>query len=125
MTAWKCFRILPVLLFPGCAHMHESSATASIEQIKAHLFAQLHCQSLNLSAEPDGNFSGSGRNDTGDFKISVSRQSERILFKGAYVEPAHGAFTGSASWNKAATSFLGFHKSHHSTNNSFSVEQSP
>jgi hypothetical protein len=122
MRILQLVALLPVFLLAACAHRHESSASASADQIKAHLITQLHCQTLDLAAEGKNRFLGEGKNDTGRFKITVTRERGKIAFQGEYIEPAHGAFSGSASWSKSSNSFLGFHKFRDSWQDSISAQ---
>jgi len=104
--------VLPLMmLVQGCVCIHQSSRTATTNEIRQHLVSQLHCQALDLNEVAKDRFSGTGRKDTGEFTIEVQRQGELIKFHGAYKEPAKGTFSGSASWNKSASAFLGSHKS--------------
>jgi hypothetical protein len=91
--------LLLVMLFQGCVYIHQSSGTASMNEIRQHLISQLHCRALELSEIDRNRFSGTGRNDTGEFTIEVHREGEQIKFHGVYKEPAKGTFSGSASWN--------------------------
>lgn len=100
---------MPLVVVLGCVHIHEDSACASKEQIKNHLAAQLHCQCLELKENGRDNFSGTGKNDTGEFAINVARQGGNIAFHGAYLEPAKGTFSGSSSWRKNVNSGFGIH----------------
>jgi len=104
--------VLPlVLLFQGCVYIHQSSGVAHTSEIRQHLVSQLHCEALELSGTDRDHFSGTGRNDTGEFTIAVQREGEQIKFHGVYKEPAKGTFSGSASWSKSVRGFLGVHKS--------------
>ncbi len=126
MRCLKLIALLPVLLLPACVHVHESSANANIEQIKTHLMAQLHCQSLELVPDGKNSFSGNGKNDSGPFTIHVKREKEKIVFEGAYT--ANAKFNGTASWTKNYYSFGGsvggFHKSRETSQSSISSQSS-
>jgi hypothetical protein len=98
-------------ILAGCKHIHENSADANVDQIRAHLKGQLHCQSLELDPTDKNKFAGSGKMDGGDFTIDATREGQSILFQGEYVEPARGKFSGSASWSKELNAFIGFHRS--------------
>jgi hypothetical protein len=104
--------LLPlVMVFQGCVSVHQSSRTANTDEICQHLVSQLHCQVLELNEDAKDRFSGVGRNETGEFTIDAQREGEQIKFHGVYKEPAKGTFSGSTSWNKSASAFLGSHKS--------------
>lgn len=120
MSILKCLAGLSVILLAGCAQVNESSATASQEQIRAHLMAQLHCQRLDLRDEGKGRFTGAGKNDTGDFDITVTRKAGKIVFEGAYTAPAQGTFSGSSSWQKQVNAAFGWHKSGATSETTFS-----
>lgn len=111
--------VLPLaILFTGCVYIHQSSGVADTSEIRRHLVSQLHCETLELSGIDRDHFSGTGRNDTGEFTVAVQREGEQIKFHGVYKEPAKGTFSGSASWNKSVRGFLGVHKSKVSEQNS-------
>src|SRR5258708_7924087 len=104
MRAMKSLALLPLFLVVGCihvnldiAHVNENSRTASKDQITEHLVGQLHCQSLELRETGPNAFSGDGKNDTGPFTITVTREGDKVRFQGAYTGDAHGTFGGSAS----------------------------
>jgi hypothetical protein len=118
MRPKPCVLFTLLLLFQGCVYIHQHSGTANTNEIRLHLTSQLHCQTLELSEISRDRFSGTGRNDTGEFTIEVQREGEQIKFHGIYTEPAEGTFSGSASWNKSASGFLGLHKSKMSEQNS-------
>jgi hypothetical protein len=99
------------ILMSGCVYIHQGSGVADTSEIRQHLVSQLHCEALELSRSDRDHFSGTGRNDTGEFTIAVQREGEQIKFHGVYKEPAKGTFSGSASWNKSVRGFLGVHKS--------------
>lgn len=107
----RCLAFLLLVTVCGCVHIHEDSGIASKEQIQAHLAAQLHCQRLDLREEGRNHFSGTGRNDTGEFTLHVTREGRTISFHGAYLEPGRGTFSGSAAWTKNVNSALGFDSS--------------
>ncbi|EEF57699.1 hypothetical protein [Pedosphaera parvula] len=118
MRVLRFLVLLPLVIMFGCVHVNENSATASQEQIKAHLAAQLHCQTLELEQNSKDSFSGTGKNETGEFTIKVIRQGTTIAFHGVYVAPATGTFSGSACWSKSVNSTFGFHKTSQSTQDS-------
>ena len=111
--------VLPLLLvLQGCVCVHKNSATANTNEIRQHLSSQLHCQVLELRETNQNGFSGTGKNDTGEFSIELTREGDQIKFHGVYTEPAKGTFSGSASWSKNVSGFLGLHKSKESEQNS-------
>jgi hypothetical protein len=104
--------VLPVpFLLQGCVHFHKNSGTADTNEIRQHLVSQLHCQVLELREVNENHFSGTGKNETGEFTVEVTREGEQIRFRGVFTEPAKGTFSGSASWSKEMSGFLGSHKS--------------
>jgi hypothetical protein len=113
--------LLSAMAFEGCISVHQSSRTANPNEIRQHLVSQLHCQALELNEDAKDRFSGVGRNDKGEFTIETQRQGEQIKFQGVYKEPAKGTFSGSSSWNKSASAFLGTHKSEEKEENSIGV----
>ena len=111
--------VLPLLLLlQGCVYFHQSSGTANANEIRQHLVLQLHCQALELGKIGRNHFSGTGRNAQGEFTIEVQREVDQLKFHGIYVEPAKGTLSGSASWNKSASGFLGQRKSKVAEDNS-------
>jgi hypothetical protein len=118
MRVLRFLVILPLVILCGCVHINENSATASQERIQAHLSAQLHCRTLDLKENSKDSFSGTGKNDTGEFTIDVTREGMAIAFHGVYKEPAKGTFSGSASWSKRVDAAFGFHKNGESTQDS-------
>ena len=111
----KRWFLLPLLIVVGCVHINQGSATARKAQIEAHLRDQLHCRWLELRENDCGHFFGFGKNDSGPFAIEVTRQEGRLTFHGTYSEPAHGTFSGSASWHRQLNATIGFHKSSESS----------
>jgi hypothetical protein len=120
MHLLKFVALLTLVILAGCVHINEGSRSANLEQIKAHLKRQLHCQALDLQENTKNTFSGTGRNDTGGFTITATREKETIIFHGVYVysEPSKGTFSGSAIWSKQVNSAFGFHKSKESAQDS-------
>ena len=102
--------LAPLVLLLGCVHIHESSATATKDQIQARLKAQLHCQFLELHERGSHGYLGTGKNDTGEFTIEVNREAEVIKFHGVYTPPSQGTFSGSASWSKKVNAGFGVHR---------------
>jgi len=81
----KSWLVLPVLLvLQGCVCVHKNSATATTNEIRQHLSSQLHCQALELREGNKNQLSGTGKNDTGEFTIEVTREGEQIKFHGVY-----------------------------------------
>ena len=107
-----------LFLLQGCVHIHKNSGTADTNEIRQHLSSQLHCQALELREVNKNSFSGTGKNDTGEFTVEVTREGDQIRFRGVYTEPAKGTFSGSASWSKDVSGFFGSHKSKESEQNS-------
>ena len=118
---------LPVLLLVGCihvnlVHVNENSRTASKDQITDRLIGQLHCHSLELQETARDTFTGIGRNDTGPFTLTVTREKETIHFQGTYTGDAHGTFGGSASWSKHVNAAFGFHQASESSQTSLTSQ---
>ena|SRR5689334_14384 len=115
------FAVLLDMVLAGCVHINEGSANANLEQIKAHLKSQLHCEMLDLREESPDHYLGTGRNDIGVFNITVTRQEGKIVFKGTYVQAAQANFSGSCSWQKTVNSGFGFHKSRDASEATFTA----
>ncbi len=124
MSVLRALVLFVALACSGCVCVKESSATATQAEIESRLGLQLHCTEIHLQAEGKGRFTGTGKNDTGDFDIEVSREDEKIVFQGKYAGPTQGGFGGSLYWSNSRTRFLCFRKSKTSSQSSFST-QSP
>jgi hypothetical protein len=118
MRTLRILVLLPALISSGCFHMHDTSSSATTEQIRVHLLTQLHCHTMDLHATGKNAFSGNGRNDTGDFSLTATRDGNTIAFKGVYAAPGQGTFSGSASWDRSFNAGFGFHRSRISTSDS-------
>jgi hypothetical protein len=107
---WAVLPVL-VLVLAGCVHVNDTSGHANVEQIRDHLVGVIHCKDLEFMEDGKDRFFGKGRNDTGDFTITAERDGETIKFKGVYLPPARGTFSGSMSWRKQFNAGFGFTKS--------------
>ncbi len=115
---------LVALLGVSCAQVKESSATANQEQIESRLLNILGATALHLTPEGTHKFTGTGRNGTGEFRIEVSREGKALSFRGDYLPPAGGSFSGSSYWSRSSGSFLGLHRSKESSQSTFTTQQS-
>lgn len=102
------------LLLAGCTQViytrTEGSATASSLQIRDRLSSELKCKALELAEQGGDHFVGTGRNDTGEFTITVVRENGTINYHGKYNPPSVTTFSGSVFWQRQSSRLLGGRK---------------